>query len=74
METFVLTGGTGRFMNASGSFVGIGVVMFGPSGANTHMDFEGVVTLVPEPATLALLVACLGGLAASRRKAGSFAA
>ncbi|HSN73274.1 MAG TPA: PEP-CTERM sorting domain-containing protein [Steroidobacteraceae bacterium] len=67
-EDFVITGGSGRFVNASGSFNGIGVVTFTPSGANTHMDFEGSITLVPEPATLALLLLCLPWLLLRRRR------
>lgn len=67
-ETFVLTGGTGRFLDASGSFDGTGTVTFGPDGASTHMDFEGLITVVPEPATLALLLLCLPALVAFRRR------
>ena len=64
----MITGGSGRFTNATGSFNGVGTVTFTPSGANTHMDFEGSITFVPEPATLALLLLCLPWLVARRRK------
>jgi PEP-CTERM motif len=68
-EMFTITGGTGRFADAIGSFLGTGTVEFiQGAGANTHMDFEGVITTVPEPSTLGLLVLCLAGLALVRRR------
>lgn len=70
-ETFIITGGTGRFMDAAGSFLGIGTVTFTPDGANTHMDFEGQVTVVPEPHTLGLLMVGLVGLIVVRRRRGA---
>jgi hypothetical protein len=66
-ETFIITGGTGRFSGAAGSFLGTGMVTFTPDGANTHMDFEGRITIVPEPQTLGLLMLGLVGLAIARR-------
>jgi hypothetical protein len=65
---FTITGGTGRFADAIGSFLGTGTVEFTPDGANTHMGFEGEITIVPEPSTLGLLMLCLGGLAVVRRR------
>jgi len=67
-ETFVLTGGTGRYYMASGSFLGTGTVTPGPAGTSTSMDFLGRLTLVPEPGSLALLLAGLAGLGLSRRR------
>jgi hypothetical protein len=67
-EMFTITGGTGRFADAIGSFLGTGTVAFTPDGANTHMDFEGVITTVPEPSTLGLLMLCLAGLAVVRHR------
>jgi hypothetical protein len=67
-EMFTITGGTGRFADAIGSFLGTGTVEFTPDGANTHMGFEGEITIVPEPSTLGLLMLCLGGLAVVRRR------
>jgi hypothetical protein len=67
-ENFIITGGTGRFADATGSFLGTGTVTFMPDGADTHMDFEGLITTVPEPSTLGLLVLCLAGLVVVRRR------
>jgi len=69
IENFTITGGTGRFADATGSFLGTGTVTFPPTGGpNTHMDFEGRITIVPEPSTLGLLVLCLFGLVVVRRR------
>jgi len=65
-EMFTITGGTGRFIDAIGSFLGIGTVTFTPDGASTHMDFEGRITIVPEPVTLGLLMLGLVGLVTVR--------
>ncbi len=67
-EMFTITGGTGRFADATGSFLGAGTVTFPPgAGADTHMDFEGMITTVPEPSTLGLLLLGLAGLVVVRR-------
>ena len=67
VETFIITGGTGRFADANGSFLGTGTVTFPPdAGPSTHMDFEGRITTVPEPSTLGLLMLCLAGLVVVR--------
>ncbi len=68
-ETFTLTGGTGLFAGASGSFLGTGTITFNPNGtANSHTDFTGTINTVPEPTTILLLGTGLAGVAAKVRK------
>ncbi len=71
-QDFVVTGGTGRFAGASGSFSGTGGIRFVPgSPPAATLDFSGRVFApgVPEPATWSLLVGgfLAVGIAARRR-------
>ncbi|QXQ07793.1 PEPxxWA-CTERM sorting domain-containing protein [Sphingosinicellaceae bacterium] len=56
VQNFVVTGGTGRFANASGSFLGIGTIRFagGPPSATLTIS-EGAIA-VPEPVTWGLMI------------------
>jgi len=67
-QTFTVTDGTGRFAGASGSFTGFGARIEAGGVANIHLDFNGTITTVPEPATVLLLGTGLAGVCASARK------
>ena len=73
VQTFTVTGGTGRFANASGSFLGTGGISFtsGPPSATLTIS-EGVIA-VPEPATWGLMIAgfIITGLAIRSRRLAS---
>ena len=76
LQEFVATGGTGRFLGASGDFTGTGTVQFLPGGlAEGRLTFEGVLDApgVPEPAPWLTMILGLGaaGLAFRRRRAAA---
>lgn len=67
---YAVTGGTGRFAGATGSFSGVGT----SNGTNPppiiSLQFDGLVTApgIPEPATWAILLAGFGSLGAALRR------
>jgi hypothetical protein len=72
---FVVTGGTGRFLGASGAFQGVGTLdrnLLRPLNTST---FSGTLDLpaVPEPATWAMMILGFGlaGVALRRRRLAS---
>lgn len=79
VQDFVVTGGTGRFLGASGSLRGIGQIAFVPGPPAATLDFsDGRITApgVPEPGTWSMLIAGFGfaGLAMRRMRAASITA
>jgi hypothetical protein len=79
LQDFVATGGTGRFLGASGAFSGTGTVQFLPGGlAEGRLAFAGALDApaVPEPATWLTMILGFGaaGLVLRRRRAMALAA
>jgi len=76
VENLIVTGGTGRFLNATGSIVSTGTLTFGMVNGATVGIFNGTVNgvldapAIPEPATWGLMIAGFAGVGlASRRRA-----
>jgi hypothetical protein len=72
VQGYVVTGGTGLFNGASGSFAGTGAVSINiATGLATSAEtFSGVLSGVPEPATWTMLIFWVGliGLTLRRRR------
>jgi len=73
---FTIVGGTGRFLNASGTFDGTGLADARTRPTHVSVDFVGNVNApaVPEPASWALMLLGFGGigLLARRRRRSVF--
>lgn len=72
VQNFTVTGGTGRFTNASGSFLGTGNIFFTGGPPSATLTISEAAIAVPEPATWGLMIAgfMVTGLAIrSRRRA-----
>lgn len=74
VQNFLVTGGTGLFADATGSFTGIGQLRFvaGPPSASLRIS-DGVIETgaVPEPATWGMLIVGFGAVGAIQRKGRS---
>lgn len=72
VQDYVVTGGTGRFDGASGTFRHIGTFAFGPGGVTTgQANFRGELSLVPEPASWALMILGFGAIGTAARHRAS---
>jgi hypothetical protein len=77
VENLIVTGGTGRFLNATGAVTAIGALSFGMVNGATVGIFQGTVNGmldapgIPEPTTWGMMIAGFGlaGAAARRRQA-----
>jgi len=66
--TYTLAGGTGTFVNATGTLFGVGTINFSPAGTASRIEINGTVNVIPEPTTLFLLGTGLAGVCAAVRK------
>jgi hypothetical protein len=75
---FVVTGGTGRFLGATGAFEGVGTLDRTVPRPLNNLTFSGTLDLpaIPEPSSWALMLVGFFGLGATlrRRRATAFAA
>lgn len=63
VQNYIVAGGTGRFLGASGNFVGEGLVTFVPgSMPSSTQTLSGTINApaIPEPATWAMMIMGLG--------------
>jgi PEP-CTERM motif len=71
IQNFTITGGTGRFADASGSFLGTGQLRFGNGPPSATLEISrGVVSIpaVPEPATWTMLILGFAGIGTAFRR------
>ena len=65
----LFAGGTGQFAGASGEATLTGLGQFtSQTSANSHIEYDGRITLVPEPTTLAIALPALAVLVRRRRR------
>lgn len=55
-QNFLVTGGSGRFAHARGSFLGTGDIRFGGGPPSASLTIADSVLAVPEPATWGLMI------------------
>ena len=68
--TYLVTGGTGRFLGGSGSFTGTGTIDTRIPPPRLQLDLVGELNLpaVPEPASWALMIVGFGAVGAAARR------
>jgi hypothetical protein len=69
--TYTVTGGTGRFLGANGSFMNNGTVdVRGGPPSRLTLNFNGTINAVPEPGTWAMMILGFGlvGVGMRRRR------
>ena len=73
LGNYLVTGGSGRFLGASGSIAAQGTVRFANGNAFASETLDGRLNLpaVPEPETWTLFIAGLGALMLRRRRSAS---
>lgn len=71
LQNFLVTGGTGLFAGATGSFTGVGTVDFTGPTPRANLAFNGLLNLpgVPEPSQWALFVSGFGLVGGAIRRA-----
>jgi hypothetical protein len=70
VQDFLITGGTGLFANATGSFLGTGQLLFGAGPPSATLTISrGLITVaaVPEPATWWMMLVGFGMMGGSMR-------
>lgn len=67
VQSFVVTSGTGKFANASGSFLGTGTIQFGSGPPAATLTISEGVIAVPEPATWGLMIVGFTGAGLAMR-------
>jgi hypothetical protein len=72
LQTFSITGGSGRFAGATGGFLGTGTITFAPGKPPlSQLTFRGEINApgIPEPASWALLIVGFGIAGSALRNA-----
>ena len=69
LESYIVTGGTGRFANFAGSLTGTGTVTFAPGSLPaSQQSITGNIGAVPEPTTWAMMLIGFGAIGVSFRR------
>lgn len=70
LENYLITGGTGEFLGATGSLTGIGTVTFARNAPPTSIQtINGSISAVPEASTWALMLLGFAAMGVAARRA-----